>query len=392
MLRPSGWKFLFGNKEIKSYSNKFLLIIIKYDCKIIYETMNHNKINISEFNYLFGLITVLAALILPNKSMPYMIVIEILFLMSCNIKLKSYSILLLGFLFYMLNVIIISEYDVRYMLPFVLYFFLANNSANNDFFIYYRGMNIVILIWICTVVLFLILNIAFPQIADNIIRDFYYTEGYEDFIYDMEFMSQFRFGGYYFNPNQLAYIVALIMLFSDRLKIKEKYINYICIVAIILTQSRGLLGAYILYKLNKKNGAILFILVPFLLLLLLIAYFGYEIEFRMLSNLPDTLEHLLYKFYMLERLEGVEFSNLIFGSGYNKNLFFDADFGSMIYYYGFMSFILFYIIHKSLIKIIGVYAANIFMLLTLFGTIITNTRMVVVIGAFMCFLQLNKRR
>ena len=43
-------------------------------------------------------------------------------------------------------------------------------------------------------------------------------------------MSQYRFGGYYFNPNQLAYIVALIMLFSDRLKLKEKYINYICIL------------------------------------------------------------------------------------------------------------------------------------------------------------------
>ena len=66
-------------------------------------------------------------------------------------------------------------------------------------------MNIVILIWICTVVLFLILNIAFPQIADSIIKEFYYTEGYEDFIFDMEFMSQYRFGGYYFNPNQLAY-------------------------------------------------------------------------------------------------------------------------------------------------------------------------------------------
>lgn len=85
--------------------------------------MSHNKINISEFNYLLGLITVLAALVLPNKSMPYMIVIEIILLMSCNFKIKSFGILLLGLLLYTLNVLIISEYDVKYMLPFVLYFF-----------------------------------------------------------------------------------------------------------------------------------------------------------------------------------------------------------------------------------------------------------------------------
>jgi len=133
-----------------------------------------------------------------------------------------------------------------------------------------------------------------------------------------------------------------------------------------------------------------------IILVSLVGYllFGkFSFESRINSNLSDSLVHILYKFNMLDRLDGVSFINLLFGSGYNNLLFFDADFGSMIYYYGILlaPFLLISIYNKLKI-IIGGFNTLLFYMLIFYGTILTNTRMVAVSGAIFCILSTLRMR
>jgi len=114
-------------------------------------------------------------------------------------------------------------------------------------------------------------------------------------------------------------------------------------------------------------------------------------ESRINSNLTETFDHGVYKFLLLQQLSDIELINIIVGSGYNKLVAFDADFGSIIYSYGvFLAALMLIIIFLKLNKIIGSYNAVLFYLSILYGTIFTNTRMVAVIGGVVCLLLLVK--
>lgn len=331
-------------------------------------------------------VPLLLSLFSSAQSLPYIILIQIIIVMCFRTTYYGFMILIAGVLLYTLSNIL-NQSDVRYLLPFLFYFFIQNISSKNKIDKAEGFATYLVLFWWVSILFFLLAFIFIPSFSSSYVFSFYTFENSENFIYDYDDKSQFRFGAYYFNPNQLSYIVAIFLLFSKNLNINNKIIHSICIMAILLTQSRSLLLIYLLYNINFLGKKYFYLSLPLFIPVVYLLIMVFLEESRILSNLSQSIEHGLYKFNMLENLNEVDFINILMGSGFNNLLFFDSDFGSMIYYYGiFIALLILIIIYIELKKIIGKYNSILFYLLIFYGTIFTNTRMVVVTGGIVCFL------
>ncbi len=337
-------------------------------------------------------VPLLLSLFASAQSLPYILLIQIIIVMFFRTTYYGIMLLIAGVLLYILSNIL-NQSDVRYLLPFIFYFFILNISSNDRIYKTELCANNLILFWWFTILFFFIAFLFIPSFSSSYVFNYYVVENSENFIYDYDEKSQFRFGAYYFNPNQLSYLVAIFLLFSKKLNINKKIIHSICIMAILLTQSRALLLIYFLYNLKLLRRRNFYLSLPIIIPVLYLFGEVFFKESRILSNSSQSIEHGLYKFNMLERLSDVDLINILIGSGYNNILFFDADFGSMIYYYGlFIALPLLIMIYKELRKFIGEFNSILFYILIFYGTIFTNTRMVSVMGGIVCYLLVMRVR
>lgn len=334
-------------------------------------------------------IPLLLALLASSDHLPVVIFFEVILILLIAGAYKGYIVLISAVALYLIKTLMNqNDINIRYLLPFIFYFFIrATPRIGKN----YAEINKILIIWWLTILIFLSASILMPSFLNSGFYEYYSNQNSENFLYDFNDRSQFRTGAYYFNPNQLSYLVIILLLFSKTIGINSKLIHCICVSTIIFTQSRALLLIYILYNINIFKNKSFYIGLPF------VAPFGYLMtqylfsESRINSTLPDIFDHGVYKFFLLQRLGDIELINIIFGSGYSELVAFDADFGSMIYSYGaFLAALLLIIIFIKLNKIIGSYNAALFFLSISYGTIFTNTRMVAVIGGVVCLLLLVK--
>ena len=347
-------------------------------------------INMNNSRKYTATIPLLLALLASVEHLPAVIFVETIIIIYLAGTYTSYIVLIGAVMLYLINNLI-NENDIRYLLPFIFYFFIQAIPIINKNQYKNNGINKILIVWWLTVSAFIYASIFIPSFLSTDVYEYYSNQNLEIVLYDFDDRSQYRTGAYYFNPNQFSYIVIIFLLFAKSININSKLIHCICLLTIIFTQSRALLLIYIIYNINIFKKKYFYIGLPFTFPIGYIIIEYLFSESRINSNLTESLDHAAYKFIILDRLSDVKFINLMIGSGYNKLVAFDADFGSMIYYYGvFLAALLLILIFLKLNKIIGILNSALFYLSILYGTIFTNTRMVTVTGGIVCLLLLVK--
>lgn len=351
--------------------------------------MEINKIYSLRFS---AFIILILSLIVSTNYLPHVLALITVGLLLLSRKLDLYLIILSGLLLYLFHKFMEID-DIRIILPFLFIIFVKSISRNS---IIMAGDKIIIaiLFWFALILLFSFLTITAPGFENSKFYNYFFITGADVFSYDIYDKLNYRNGSIYFNPNQLSYVFMSLALVLNYPQKKTLLILFIGIAILTISQSRTLLFFLIVYffgflyrsevikmQISLFNAAFIFFTASLIYILILGG-----MDSRINSTLTESIDHFLYKFILIDQLFNLDDWAIIFGSGYNRDLHFDADFGSMLYYYGVLiASLLFIICFYSLKRIIHPELLLIFLGLVLYGTMITNSRVVAIFGAFAFF-------
>jgi len=339
---------------------------------------------------------ILIALFANNKILALaMLVTIVLSIIIDNKNIKYLPLLIFGFALMSASILVLDS-DIRYILPFIAIFFIYqmkiidDKKSDNNF-----GGG-VILLWAAIILLIFYAELIYGPDLYKTYISYYDDEELLNFSYNIEDISQFRSGVIYHNPNQLAYIILMIFLFNKSIGINKRLLIPMMAVFSLITQSRMLVFFFLVSICGlfiDKNIKLSYKIIFAILILSILYYFDFFlVESRALSTSDNYLEHVLFKIFLLENYYSLDSYQLIFGSGYNRVIHFDADTGSLIYYYGIiLSPLIFLGIMVGIYKKYGLLLSIGFLLATTYGTMYTNTRMVVLLGAISVGSQIMRK-
>lgn len=218
-----------------------------------------------------------------------------------------------------------------------------------------------------------------------------YLEGYQFFFdyreimsdidgfdYDIDYIEDFRFGSIYSNPNQLAYLSVISLIFISA---KNNKINYILVASalmiFILTQTRALILFVVLYffMCGRVREKIMVLLIS--LLIGLYFTFSEPVVSRIIERLPYIFSDASYKFNLFfNSLSELDYK-LIYGNLGGNFIHYDFDFGNIISLYGFMGGALYYllILYRAYYFFGSISFPTLVMIMTMYGSVILNSRL-----------------
>ena len=332
-----------------------------------------------------SLMMLLLSMVVPSSYLPIIIAISLLIILINSVSYIELTILSCGLFFYLIH--FFNGYnDIRFLLPFILLTYSKHFEIPKHVELE-KKINIIYLLWLVYVISFITATATSSDFAESSLYNSYYSELANNFIYDINDLTSYRVGSFYFNPNQLAYVYMVLSIVAFNLKGIKPYVIIAGFVIFMLTQSRTL-AIFILYYfmiyliLNRSTKLIIITIVVLISFFITANYYNFG-GIRVLAHANSTIEHALFKIYLMDNFIKLDSLYIIFGSGYNKDLSFDADLGSFLYYYGIIAGpILYFFCLYSLRRYIPYSMLPMIVLITYYGTIFSNTRMVTILGAF----------